>query len=589
MTGQGLPDPAGASSWEVYRRLLTHARPYTWILIGAFIAMAAEAASLAGFTYLIQPLLDEGFWRRKQSFIDVVPFVLLGLIVFRAAAAFASQYGIVAAGRSVVRDLRQLIFEHYLRLPTAYFDANSSGKMISRLTYNVEQVARACTNALTILIRDSLFIIFLLAVLFYHSVALTLGILLLGPLIAWVIRLVSRRFRRLSSGIQDTVGDVAQITEEVVTGQHVVKVYGGQAQERDAFDRANKTNRRQHLKMIATQQASSGFVQICAGIALAGIVYFASGASMADDFSPGKFTSYMAAMLGLLPSLRRLTNVHSVIQGGVAAADSIFAVLDEPLENDTGGSQEARLKGHIRFDGVGLTYAGADAPALEGINLDIPPGSVTAFVGRSGSGKSSLVNLLPRFYEPTAGAVRIDDVPLQDLSLTALRDHIALVGQEVVLFDDSVANNIAYGALRGAAEKDIREAARKANALAFIEALPDGFDTRVGEGGALLSGGQRQRLAIARALLKDAPILILDEATSALDSESERAIQAALQTVMAGRTTLVIAHRLSTIEKADQVVVLENGRIVEQGTHSDLLAGGGPYAHLYQMQFQSSE
>lgn len=586
MEDKGLPDQPGKTSWEVYRRLLHYARPYTWILIGAFVAMALEAASLAGFTYLIQPLLDEGFWRRKQSFIDMVPFVLLGLIVFRAVAAFASQYGIVAAGRSVVRDLRQLIFDHYLCLPTAYFDANPSGKMISRLTYNVEQVARACTNALTILIRDSLFIIFLLAVLFYHSVSLTLGILLLGPLIAWVIRLVSRRFRRLSSGIQDTVGDVAQITEEVVAGQRIVKVYGGQEQETKAFERANRTNRRQHLKMIATQSASSGFVQVCAGVALAGIVYFASGASMADDFSPGKFTSYMAAMLGLLPSLRRLTNVHSVIQGGVAAADSIFAVLDQAVEKDIDGRKPDALKGHIKFESVGLTYAGADGPALQQIDLAIPAGTVTAFVGRSGSGKSSLINLLPRFYEPTKGNITIDDVPLNAMSLSALRSHIALVGQEVVLFDDTVANNIAYGALRGTEQSRIAFAAEQANALDFIKALPDGFDTRIGEGGSLLSGGQRQRLAIARALLKDAPILILDEATSALDSESERSIQTALQTAMTGRTTLVIAHRLSTIEQADLVVVLDNGRIVEKGTHAELLARSGPYAHLYDMQLQ---
>lgn len=578
------PETARTASWPIYRRLLGYARPYRWILIGAFIAMALDAASFALFTRLLEPMLDDGLVARDLEVIRWLPWAVIALIGGRAIASFCAQYGIAAVGRSVVRDLRRAVFHQYLQMPAAYFDARPSGRLVARLTFNIEQVAQACTTALTVLVRDTLIVLFLLGVMFYYAPLLSLGVLVVGPLIGAVIAFVSRRFRRYGERIQDSMGDVTQIAEELVDGHRVVKVYGGEAQEKDAFDRANQFNRRQNLKMTATQSVSSGFVQMAAGLALAAIIYVATGPVGAERFSAGSFSAYMFAMLGILPSLRRLTNVHSIIQTGVAGADSVFAVLDEPAEDAGGQVVPDDIRGEIAFEDVSLRYAGADHDALSGITFTMPAGSVTALVGESGGGKSSVANLIPRFYQPTDGRITLDGVSLNELPVSRLREAIAIVSQDIVLFNDSVANNIAYGALAGADDAAVKEAARRAHALDFIHDLPQGFDTPVGERGARLSGGQRQRVAIARALLKDAPLLILDEATSALDSESERQIQAALEEVMADRTTLVIAHRLSTIRRADQLIVIDQGSIVEQGTHDELLALDGHYARFYRLQ-----
>ena len=459
---------------------------------------------------------------------------------------------------------------------------------MSRLTYNVEQVARACTNAVTILVRDSLVILFLLGVMFYYSVELTLGVLLFGPPIGFLISRVSRRFRRLSQGIQSSIGNVSEISEEVVVGHRIVRIYGGEKQEQEAFDRANNHNRRQNLKLIATQSANSGLIQLAAACALGGIVYAAIRPDAAGSFTPGAFMAFITAMLAILPSLRRLSNVHAVIQNGVAGADSVFEILDTEGEHDRGTRSLELDGGGIEFRDVSLAYDPQKGNVLHKVSFNASPGKLTALVGHSGSGKSSLVNLIPRFYESSGGQILLDGVDIREFPMRELRGAIALVSQEVVLFNDTIANNISYGTMRGVARERIVEAARQANALKFIEALPEGIDTLVGERGVLLSGGQRQRIAIARAILKDAPILILDEATSALDTESERAIQAALEQMIHSRTTLVIAHRLSTVENADQVIVLHNGQIAESGTHAELLARGGRYAHLHDLQFQVS-
>ena len=575
------------ASWPIYRRLLGYVKPYRLYLIGAFVAMALDAGAYALFTRLLEPLLDKGLVDRDPEVIRWLPFAVIGLIAGRAVASFCGHYGIAAAGRSVVRDLRAAVFRKYLSMPASYFDTQSSGKVIGKITYNIEQVAMACTNAITIISRDTMIIIGLLSVMFWYSAKLSLAVLIIGPLIALVIRLVSRRFRRHSEHIQDSMGEVTQVAEELVTGHRVVKVFGGEDQERSAFDRVNQFNRRQHLKLQATQSLSSGLVQIAAGLALAGIIYAATGPLDAGQFTAGSFSAYMLAMLGILPSLRRLTNVHSVIQTGVAGADSVFAVLDAKSEEDSGRRELEQVTGHLEFRNVTLRYEGTDEDALNDISFDVPAGSVTALVGESGGGKSSIVNLIPRFYEPRSGEVLLDGVSVRELSLTTLRTNIAFVSQDVVLFNDSVERNIAYGALAARPRDAVVDAARKAHALEFIEQLPDGFETRVGPRGVRLSGGQRQRIAIARAILKAAPILILDEATSALDSKSERLIQQALETVMLNRTTLVIAHRLSTIEQADQVVVVHEGQVVERGSHAELLAAGGRYAKLHKLQFKN--
>lgn len=585
MTDGVLPDNTRASL-NVYRRLLSYVGPYWPMFALAILGMAVEASTQALFSYLMKPMLDGSFVNRDPQVIAAVPPLIVVLFMGRGIAAFFAAYCMAAVGRYVIRDLRGEMFGQYLRLPTTYYDNASSGQMISRLTYNTEQVATAASNAVTILVRDSLTVIGLLGVMFYLSSTLTLTFLVVGPVIAWVVAYVSKRFRRISRRIQESMGDVSHITEEAVEGHKVVKTFGGQDYEQSHFRKANEKNQKLNMKMMATNAASAPLVEFAGAMALAAIVYMATRQSMLQTVTPGTFMSFLTAMLLLLPAMKKLTTVNAQIQKGIAAAESIFDVLDSKTERDSGQRRIDRSGGLLAFEHVGLIYDITKGPVLRDVNFTARPGTVTAFVGRSGSGKTSLVSLIPRFYEPTQGRITLDGVDIREFTLHDLRAQIALVSQDITLFNDTVARNIAYGLLGQASDGEIERAADAAHAMEFIRNLPMGMDTVVGENGVLLSGGQRQRIAIARALLKDAPVLILDEATSSLDSESERMIQDALEDLMRERTTLVIAHRLTTVENADQVIVLKEGRVVEQGDHASLLAHNGHYRWLHHMQFR---
>jgi subfamily B ATP-binding cassette protein MsbA len=579
-------DAARGSAAATYRRLLAHARPYWIFALLALLGMVFDAGATGLFTYLIKPMLDELFVARNGIAIAWMPALLIGLFLLRGLATYLTDYGMARIGRSVVRDLRVQVFGHYQRLPAAYFDREPSGKVISRIVYSAEQVAQACADAVKNSILDGLTVLAMIAVMLWHSASLTLYLFVMVPLTALVWRFVGKRYRRINRRIQGSMGDVTGRVEEAVEGNREVRVYGAQAREAERFERATEQALALNLKIASTNALSTATIQIVAASALAAIVWRATRPDLLDTMGPGTFMSLITAMLVMLPSLKRLTTVQATVQRGVAAADELFTVLDTPTEIDSGTVAIARARGDIEFDEVRLSYSGSAGAALNGVALRCPSGSVTALVGRSGSGKTSLVSLLPRFYEPTSGAVRLDGLPLTGYRLADLRAQIALVSQRVVLFNGTIAENIAYGALHDASEAEIARAAEAANAMEFIAKLPEGLRSPVGERGALLSGGQRQRIAIARALLKNAPILILDEATSALDTESERLIQDALATLMRDRTTLVIAHRLSTVEHADQIAVMDGGRIVELGRHGELLERDGVYSALYRLQFR---
>jgi subfamily B ATP-binding cassette protein MsbA len=504
-------------------------------------------------------------------------------------------------GRRVVADLRRELFASYLALPARFFDRHSAGNLISRLTYNSEQVATASSHAILSVVRDSIMVTGQLTVMVVTSIKLSISIFILGPIIALIVSAVSRRFRKISSRIQESMGAISNVTEEAVNANRVIKVFAGQQQEQKRFDTVNELTRRLSMRMVATRLASSSLIQVAATVVMAVIIIIAIQPGILSETTPGEFNVVFFALIASIPPLKRLTAVQEQFAKGVAAAQSLFKVIDLPPEADTGVAPITDLRGEIEFRNLSFAYEDSEDLILDDISFHIPAGSVTALVGHSGSGKTTLASLIPRFFDYTNGSILLDGRELSEYRLTELRRHISLVSQDVVLFNDTVTNNIAYGALAEADEAEIVEAARAAHALAFIERLPEGMQTEVGKNGVGLSmqtevgkngvglsGGQRQRLAIARALLKNAPLLILDEATSALDSESEKAIQIALDKVMQGRTTLVIAHRLSTIENADQVVVLESGKVVEKGTHDELLAAGGVYAALYRTQFTSN-
>ncbi len=572
---------------QVYRRLWGYTRRYWPMFLVGIVGVSIDAGMQAVFIKFIEDLIDRVFVEKDSAFGLVLAGIIMVTVALRALGNFAGTYGMEWTGRRVVADQRRELFDAYLDQPARFFDRSNAGQLISKLTYNSEQVATAATDAIISVVRDVMLILYLLGLMIYLNAKLTLTMFILAPIVALIVTVISRRFRKISHRIQDSFGDVAHVTEEAVVGQRVIKVFQGQDAERARFGEANEKNRRLHMRMVATHMISSTTVQITAGFAMVVMMVISSRPGMLEDISAGTFTSLLFAMVATIPPLKRLTGIQGKVQKGIAAADSIFRVIDGERERDTGSHAVERVGGDLEFRGLSFSYDGDDGgrKVLEDISFRVPAGSVTALVGRSGSGKTTLANLLPRFYGGYDGNILLDGVELADYRLQDLRRQIALVSQDVVLFNDTVAGNIAYGALAGASREEILKAAEDAYALEFIEALPEGLDTLVGENGTRLSGGQRQRLAIARALLKDAPILILDEATSALDAESERAIQDALEEVMKDRTTLVIAHRLSTIENADQVVVLEDGRLVEAGTHEELLERGQVYAQLYQTQF----
>lgn len=569
-----------------YRRLLAHVRPYWPFWMLAVAGMGFDAAASGLFAWLIQPMLDDLFQARDAQAIFWMPIALVGLFLLRGMATFSTDYGMARIGRSVVRDLRNRVFAAYQRLPAAYFDHEPGGQLVSRVIYGAEQVAQASSDAIKTMILDALTILAMLLVMLWHSPSLTLYLFVMMPLTGLVWRFVGRRYRRINRTIQASMGDVTGLVEEAVEGHREIRIYGGQQREAERFAAATQRNLRLNLKIASTNALSTSMIQLVAASALAAIVWRATRPDLLDVMSPGSFMSLITAMLVMLPSIKRLTTVQAVVQRGLAAAEELFEVIDRPPEPDQGQRPLPSTRGEIRMQGVSLRYPGREAAALTQVDLVCAPGSVTALVGPSGSGKSSLASLLPRFYEPSAGQILLDGHPLHDYRLADLRAQIALVSQRVVLFNGSIAENIAYGGLAGASRARIEAAAEAANAMGFIAELPQGLDTPVGSQGALLSGGQRQRIAIARALLKDAPILILDEATSALDTQSERLIQDALARLMAHRTTLVIAHRLSTVEHADQILVMERGRVVERGRHAELLAREGVYAALYRVQFR---
>lgn len=569
----------------LYLRLLRYVAPYWRMFALSILTMVVVAATEPVFPALMKPLLDGSFVNKDPTTIRYIPFALVGLFLVRGVFGFISDYALSWVSNRVVLDLRGEMFRRLVGLPTRFHDDASSGVLISKFTYDVTGVTGAATSVLTVMVRDTLTIAGLLAWMFYLDWKLSLITLVIGPLIALVIQAFSSRLRQMSRSVQHAMGDITHVLDEAIECHKVVKVFGGQEYEQRHFGAVIKRVRDFAMRQTIAEGASVPLVQVCAAIAVAVIVYYSTRQSGANGVTVGGFVSFMTATLMLLSPLKRLTGVNASLQRGLAAAESVFSFIDEPPEEDSGTQSIGRAQGRIAFDHLSFSYPNATRPALTDVSLGIAPGETVALVGGSGGGKTTLANLIPRFYQPGAGRILLDGIDTQTLTLASLRANLALVSQDVVLFNDTVAANIAYGPLAGAGEAAITAAAEAAHAMEFIREMPQGMQTMIGENGVRLSGGQRQRLAIARALLKNAPVLILDEATSALDTESERVVQAALETLMRGRTTLIIAHRLSTIEKADRIVVLQKGTIAEVGSHAELLAYDGLYAHLYKIQF----
>ena len=577
---------AAATPWQVYRRLLRFARPYRPLLVIAGIGMLFEAASAAAFTKLMEPVVDETFIDRNSEFSLVLPMAIVALFLLRGVAGYITDIHMAKSGRGIARDLRVQVLGKYLRLPGLRFDAEPVPSMLVRLGSDSDQVAQAAIDAMKVMLQQTLQVIAMLGVMLWTSWQVTIAILIMAPPLAWIMDKVGKRYRRISHKIQESGAALMQSADQALGNQQEVKVYGAQAVELERYAAQANHHLKLTLKVESTRSISSAMVQLMGSIGLALLLFFAGREAMAGRLSAGGFVTLMISMMAIIPSLKQLTNVQGMLQRGVASADRLFDVMDAGDEQDEGTRPLDRARGEIEFRDVSARYAGQATQALTDISFSARPGTVTAIVGRSGSGKSTLIKLIPRFYEIESGQILLDGHPLREYRLADLRRQIALVGQQVMLFDGTVAANVAYGELEQASPDGLERAIRGANAMEFVERLPDGVETGIGSKGGRLSGGQRQRLAIARAMLKDAPILILDEATAALDTESERLVQDALERLMPDRTTLVIAHRLSTIEHADQVLVLDEGRIVERGTHTELLERGGLYAHLHRMQFR---
>lgn len=586
-----MPNPsAQTDSRQLYLRLLTYVRPYWLAFVIAIGCMGLSSIVEPAFPIMMKSLLDNGFSNARDNWDWLLyPAAILGIFLSRAILGFIGDYAMSWVSNNVVTEMRQSMFERIINLPASYFGEHASGRLMSRVTYDVNGVASAATSTLTTVVKDSISVLGLFVWLIYLNWKLTLVAVAMVPFIALAVRVFSGRLRGIARGIQESQGTLTQVLQEAIEGHKVVKIFGGQKYEQRRFSDAVHRQRRLNLRGTVAGAAQGPIVQFLAAIALSTIMAVALKQATTDQTTVGGFVSFITAMLMLLAPLKRLTDVNAPIQRGLAAAESVFNIIDEVPEPDLGHVELKRTEGLIEFADVRFAYPGAAGEALKGINFSAHPGECVALVGQSGSGKTTIANLLPRFYATTGGEIRIDGHPIKDIRLDSLRSNIALVSQDVVLFNDTVAANIAYGLSSQASEEEIRAAAKAAHAIEFIECMPQGFATQIGEKGLKLSGGQRQRLAIARAILKNAPILILDEATSALDSESERNVQAALETLMQGRTTIVIAHRLSTIENADRIVVLQRGQVVESGPHVELLTHNGVYAQLYRIQYSADD
>ncbi|MFY8274949.1 lipid A export permease/ATP-binding protein MsbA [Pseudoalteromonas sp. SSDWG2] len=573
------------SATHTYKRLLGYVKNYKAAAIVAVICMLGYSAMDATFVWLMQPFIDDGLTERNSTVLTWAPYVVIALVIGRGTFNFLSSYCLAYVGSQVVRSLRQDLFTHMLNLPVSFHDQHSNGELISKITFDTEQVQQAITKALLVLVREGAYVVFLVVVMFSASWKLSLIFLVITPVVAVIVAVVSKRFRRISKNIQNAMGDVTRCSEQMLSGHKVIHGFNGQEQETERFAKVNNINRLQRVKMDATKALSVSVIQILAASSMAVILVLISMPGMIDSITSGTFVTLISSMMLMLRPLKQLSNVNSELQRGIAAAQSIFAVLDTEQEKDTGSTVLQKAIGKIEVRDLTFTYPSANEPVLKGLNLTIEPGQKIALVGRSGSGKSTLSNLLPRYYDVVpSSAMQLDGCDLQEYTLKSLRQQFAIVSQQVVLFNDTIANNIMYGLEQPLSESALMDVVKKAHVWEFVKDLPLGLDTIVGEDGVMLSGGQRQRIAIARAIVKDAPILILDEATSALDTESEKLIQQALESLMHDKTAIIIAHRLSTIEQTDCIYVMDKGQIIEQGTHSELLKHDGTYAALAKMQ-----
>lgn len=580
--------PKDQTTWETFKRLWPHITLYKAGLIAAIIALIINATGDTLMLSMLKPLMDESFGGLKSidaNFLARMPIYLVILMLIRGISSFVSDYCLSWVSGHVVMRLRRQMFNHFMKMPVSFFDQESSGALLSRITYDSEQVANATSSALVSLVREGASIIGLLVLMFWNSWQLSAILLVIAPVVAFGITKVSSRFRSISRGMQEAMGSVTSSSEQMLKGHKVVLSFGGQEVEKERFEKVSNHMRQQTMKLVSAQAISNPVIQFIASLALVVVLILANIPSIRDSLTPGSFAVVFGAMFGLMRPLKSLTGVTSQFQRGMAACQSLFSLMELETEKDNGTFQTPRVNGDIRVNDVTFTYATKDTPALKNVSFDLPAGKTVALVGRSGSGKSTIANLMTRFYDVDSGQICLDGHDIEEFTLSNLRDQISVVSQNVHLFNDTIANNIAYASGDKYAREDIVRAARLAYAMDFIEGMENGLDTMIGENGVSLSGGQRQRLAIARALLRDTPVLILDEATSALDTESERAIQAALGELQKDRTVLVIAHRLSTIENADQILVVDEGEIVERGTHSDLIDKNGAYAQLHRIQF----
>lgn len=572
---------------SLYLRLLKYVRPYWKVFLVSILSMIILAATDPAVAALVKPMLDGAFIKNDPQTMLLVPVLFVVLFIIRGLSSFASGAALRWVAGKVVMDLRMEMFQRLLSLPSRFYDRYVSGVLISKFTFDVTQIQQATTNSITVLVRDTLAIIGLLGWMFYINWQLTLITLICAPFIAFIVIIIRKRLRNMGRKLQMSMGEINHVLGETIHNHKLIKLYGGQEQEFSRFWKVNNDNRHYQVKYAVAAVASGPAVQLIAAIALSSIVYIASQQASAGKLTVGDFISFFAAMTMLMTPLKRLVGINEFIQKGLAACESIFGLIDQPVENDQGHVNLERVRGEITLENITFRYDENEPDALSSISLRIQPGETVALVGPSGSGKTTLAHLVPRFYQAGQGKILIDGKDIREFALASLRANIAIVSQDVALFNDTVRNNIAYGAMRNCTEDEIYKAAEAANAMEFIRELPQGFDTRIGEKGQRLSGGQKQRLAIARALLKNAPILILDEATSSLDTESERNIQSALDTLRKGRTCIIIAHRLSTIENAERIIVINQGRIEQTGSHNELIQQDGVYARLHKAGFAS--